>query len=202
LIRACTRQQPAQTRAQTSEQDISLAFDTGHSTWATLQVYNEAEKPTWDPEEELLVRQVADQLSLALQNAQLFQETQARAEELAVLNDVGKALTGALSIEQITEITYGGISRLFDARNFYIAFYEQETNEIVFPHNVSESVVDSSITRIPLKSRLHGAHHSHKGKHFGRQRNRHLVARTWGNAHGRASHVVSGRAAPHPAIMC
>ncbi len=149
-LAAPVRSTAAPIRAQTSEQDISLAFDTGHSTWATLQVYNEAEKPAWDPEEELLVRQVADQLSLALQNAQLFQETQTRAEELTVLNEVGKALTGALSIEQITEVTYGGISRLFDTRNFYIAFYEQETNEIVFPHNVSESVVDRSITRIPL----------------------------------------------------
>ncbi|HQV94813.1 MAG TPA: GAF domain-containing protein, partial [Anaerolineales bacterium] len=170
---------PVQTRAHTSEQDISLAFDTGHSTWSTLQVFNETDRSNWDPEEELLVRQVTDQLSLALQNAQLFQETQARAEELAVLNDVGRALTGALSIEQITEITYGGISRLFDARNFYIAFYEPETNEIVFPHNVSESVLDRSITRIPLSRGFTG--------HIIRTRESILVGNgtdTWLREHG------------------
>jgi PAS domain S-box-containing protein len=140
----------AQPRTQTSTQDISLAFNDGQSTWATVQVFNESEKAQWDPEEEMLVRQVADQLNLALQNAQLFQETQERAEELRVLNEVGQALTATLNIEQITEITYNGISRLFDAKNFYIAFYDPETNEVFFPHNVTESVLDKSITRLAM----------------------------------------------------
>ena len=129
---------------------MALAFQAGQNNWATLQVVDETNQRKWSPDDELLVRQVADQLSLALENARLFQETQSRAAELSVLNEVGQALAATLNIDQITEITYGGIQRLFDARNFYIAFYDRENNEIVFPHNVSESVVDRSITRLPL----------------------------------------------------
>ncbi|MFT3894805.1 MAG: GAF domain-containing protein [Anaerolineales bacterium] len=54
---------------------MSLAFQMGQTTWATLQVIDEAEERRWTPDEQLLVKQVADQLSLALENAQLFQET-------------------------------------------------------------------------------------------------------------------------------
>jgi len=137
-------------RASLTTKDISLAFQAGQNNWATLQVMDETEQRKWSPDDELLVRQVADQLSLALENAHLFKETQSRAEELSVLNEVGRALAGTLNLDQIMEITYGGIARLFDAKNFYIAFYDKQKNEITFPHNVSESVVDRSITRLPL----------------------------------------------------
>lgn len=136
--------------AQRSRDSLALAFQTGQNDWATLQVVDDSNQRKWSPDDEILVRQVADQLSLALENARLFQETQTRAAELAVLNEVGQALAATLNIKQITEITYGGIRRLFDARNFYIAFYDAAKNEVIFPHNVTESVVDESITHLPL----------------------------------------------------
>jgi PAS domain S-box-containing protein len=137
-------------RASHSAKDISLAFQAGQNNWATLQVMDETQGRKWSPDDELLVRQVADQLSLALENARLFQETESRARELSVLNEVGQALAATLNIEQITEITYNGISRLFDARNFYMALFDEQKNEIIFPRNVSESQLDTVITRLPL----------------------------------------------------
>ncbi|MGE5375930.1 MAG: hypothetical protein ACM3XO_12810, partial [Bacteroidota bacterium] len=68
---------------------MSLAFQTGQNSWATLQVMDEVDERRWSQDEQLLVKQVADQLSLALENAQLFQETQSRAEELVILNELG-----------------------------------------------------------------------------------------------------------------
>ena len=130
--------------------EISLAFQAGQNSWATLQVLDDDQEKQWTPDDELLVRQVVDQLSLALENARLFKETEARAREVSVLNEVGQALAASLNIEQITEITYDGIARLFDARNFYIAYFDESTNEVIFPHNVTGSIVDRSITRLPL----------------------------------------------------
>ncbi|HSA99547.1 MAG TPA: GAF domain-containing protein, partial [Anaerolineales bacterium] len=100
--------------------------------------------------EQLLVKQVADQLSLALENARLFQETQARAEELEILNQLAQSLSSQLNINQIVETIYSGIARLIDARNFYVGFYDAKTNEIVFPQNVSESDIERDITRLPM----------------------------------------------------
>ena len=53
---------------------LSLAFQMGQNSWATLQVMDEGVERKWTQDEQLLVKQVADQLSLALENAQLFQE--------------------------------------------------------------------------------------------------------------------------------
>ncbi len=75
---------------------MSLAFQAGQESWATLQVLDEAEQRKWTQDEQLLVKQVADQLSLALENARLFQETQSRAEELSVLNEMGRELSTKL----------------------------------------------------------------------------------------------------------
>jgi len=55
---------------------MSLAFRTDENNWATLRVVDETEPRTWAMEEQMLVKQVTDQLSLALENARLFQETQ------------------------------------------------------------------------------------------------------------------------------
>jgi PAS domain S-box-containing protein len=129
---------------------LSLAFPAGSQNWATLQILDETAPRAWSPDEQLLVKQVADQLSLALENAQLFQETKRRAEETAVLNDLGRSLASRLTLDQVIAEVYNGITRLLNAKNFYIAFYDKEANEVVFPQNVSESELDRSITRLPL----------------------------------------------------
>ena len=82
---------------------ISLAFQMGQNAWATLQVLDEAEERRWTPDEQLLVKQVTDQLSLALENAKLFQETQRRAQEMTALAEVGREISATLEIETVLE---------------------------------------------------------------------------------------------------
>ncbi|HXF84059.1 MAG TPA: GAF domain-containing protein [Anaerolineales bacterium] len=148
-VRRTVNLSTAQPVVQT-ETSFALAFQAGQNTWATLQIVDEANPRQWSPDEQALVKQVADQLSLALENARLFQETQARAEELSILNEVSQALASTLNIDQIIEIIYRGIGRLFDTKNFYVALYDQKKKEILFPQNVTESPIDRSITRLPL----------------------------------------------------
>jgi PAS domain S-box-containing protein len=97
-----------------------------------------------------LVRPLVVGAAVAINNAQLFQETVRRAEETAALNELGRSLASRLTLDQVVVEVYNGIRRLLDAKNFYIAFYERETNEIYFPQNVTDSAVDSAITRLPL----------------------------------------------------
>ena len=112
---------------------MTLAFQAGQNSWATLQVMDEAESRTWTQDEQLLVKQVADQLSLALENARLFQETQARAEELSVLNEMGNELSTKLDIKGIAEVIFKYTSRLMDTKNFYVAIYDEKTDEKSYP---------------------------------------------------------------------
>ncbi|MBK8783984.1 MAG: PAS domain S-box protein [Anaerolineales bacterium] len=54
----------------------SVNIPTGDRDWMTLRLLDETQGRTWTTDEQLLIRQVTDQLSLALENARLFQEAQ------------------------------------------------------------------------------------------------------------------------------
>ncbi|MCS6908823.1 MAG: GAF domain-containing protein, partial [Anaerolineales bacterium] len=94
----------------------------------------------WDPDEILLLEQVAEQLRLALEDANLFQQTkqalsktEERARELSVLNDLSRALTSATNLDQIFRAVYEHVSQLMEAYNFYIAIYDEARDRIRFP---------------------------------------------------------------------
>ena len=112
---------------------LSLAFQAGQNSWATLQVVDDSDRRAWSQDEQLLVKQVADQLSLALENARLFQETQSRAEELSVLNEMGRELSTNLDPNAIAEVVYRYTSRLMDTSDFFVALYDEKNEEKSYP---------------------------------------------------------------------
>jgi signal transduction histidine kinase/CheY-like chemotaxis protein len=115
---------------------LSLPFRTDADSWSVLEVVNSPEKGDWSQEEQLLAKQVTDQLSLALENARLFQEAQSRAEELAILNEMGRELSAQLDTKGIAETIYRQASRLMDTTTFFINLYDEKTNTISFPVTV------------------------------------------------------------------
>ena len=102
------------------------------------------------------MREVAERVSLALDNAQLFEEARIRAEEMSVLNELGQALNARLDVQQVLSQVYAGLSRLIDTTNFYIALYNPEAHTLSFPVNVSKSVIDQDITTISADEGLTG----------------------------------------------
>jgi PAS domain S-box-containing protein len=143
---------------------LSLAFQMDNRNWATLQVVDEAAGRNWDPDEQLLVKQVVDQLSQALESARLFQETRSRAEELSVLNEMGRELTSLFSIENIAETINKYTSRLMDGTNLFVILYDENTREVnpifvvsnreritVPPRSLGDGLEDYVLrTRLPL----------------------------------------------------
>jgi GAF domain-containing protein len=91
-------------------------------------------------EDELrLLSSLMDQAAIAIQNVRLFEEARLRAEELAVLNELGQALTARLDVQQVLEEAYRGASRLLDTTNFYIALYDPQTQTVHFPLALEEN---------------------------------------------------------------
>ena len=82
---------------------LSTAFRTDEKSWATLKVVDEVGQRTWGTEEQMLVKQVADQLSLALENARLFQEAQRRAKEMTALAEVAREISATLELQGVLE---------------------------------------------------------------------------------------------------
>jgi signal transduction histidine kinase len=77
------------------------------------------------------LRIVANQLANAIENARLFREREWRITELDILNDTGRALSSALELDELLETVHQQVSRIFDTTNFYIATYEEDSDEWV-----------------------------------------------------------------------
>jgi len=112
---------------------IAMPFRTDVESWQLLEITNPSENRLWGKEEQLLVKQVTDQLSLALENARLFQRTNQQAVELQVLNEMGRELSAQLDITGVAETLQKYTGRLMDTTNFLIAFYNPETQQLDFP---------------------------------------------------------------------
>ncbi len=90
----------------------------------------ESDQPAAFDEEDLrFLQRLADHAAVASSNARLFQERGRRITELAILNEIGRALASSLDLGELLETIRQQVSRLFDTTNFYIAAYDEETDE-------------------------------------------------------------------------
>ncbi len=83
---------------------IALPFRTDADSWSLLEVVSPPERGVWSQEDQLLARQVTDQLSLALENAHLLTETQQRNKELATLNEIIGSANQTLELTEILDV--------------------------------------------------------------------------------------------------
>lgn len=104
--------------------------------------------------EQALLSGIAQQVGQALERARLSAATQQalaateqRQRELALLNDMGRALTAQTDVDGVLDVIYEHIGRLMDATNFYIALYEPTLNEIEFALNVTGNQVERHTDR-------------------------------------------------------
>ncbi len=72
---------------------------------------------------------VATQAAISIQNARLFTERQARITEMAILTEIGQALSSALELSELVETVYRQVGRIFDTTNFYIVTYVEGSND-------------------------------------------------------------------------
>lgn len=74
-----------------------------------------------------LLESIADQAAMAIRNARLF-------EAMRVVNEMGCALSGDIRLEreQILELIHEEAGKLMDAGNMYVAFYNEQKDEVSF----------------------------------------------------------------------
>ncbi|MBE0671425.1 MAG: GAF domain-containing protein [Anaerolineales bacterium] len=82
-----------------------------------------------------LLQTLANAMSVSLENARLFDETQRllkiteeRAGELGILNDIGKALTSTLDVKTLTYNVGDKVREIFSAEIVDILMYDSKTN--------------------------------------------------------------------------
>ncbi len=110
----------------------------------------EADQPNAFSEEDAAALEIAaDQLAVAIQNSRLFQESQRRVAELATINEIGRAISGTLDVDQLSTLIHSQVGKLLDNRSFFIALYDadRELIHIIF-------VVENGRREAPLTLKL------------------------------------------------
>lgn len=106
-------------------------FQVSENDWATLRLVDESQNRAWTADEQLLIQQVTDQLSLALENARLFQETQKRAQELQAVNQVVSSVSGSLDLKSTLQSIADNLVNLLAAQNVGIALMSNDKTNLI-----------------------------------------------------------------------
>ena len=110
-----------------------------------ISLQNMEAEEAFDAADVRLLGTLTNSMSVALENARLFDETQRllketeqRAAELATVNTVGTALAGELDLNALIELVGEQIRNAFEADVAYVALLDEESGMIHFPYQYGE----------------------------------------------------------------
>lgn len=111
--------------------EMALPLISRGQALGALSIQSEREAAFSD-EDITALQTMADQVANAIENARLFEQTETRAEELTILNEMARAYTQSFDVSQIIELTYNFVDRLMDVPNFYLALYDSREQIVDF----------------------------------------------------------------------
>ncbi len=78
---------------------------------------------TFSPADSELLSLFANQAAIAIRNVRLYDDARSRAERLAVVNHVARAVGATLDLDHLMETVYREVMSVFEADAFFIALY-------------------------------------------------------------------------------
>ncbi len=131
--------------------ELAVPVELQDQALGLLEFIDENPDRRWSLEEQRLVEEVADQLSLALENAQLFQTEQRRAREMAMLHEVTLDIAQQqLALDSVLDIMTQRAMQLLDSDGGGVWLWREEDQELELV--ITYQVVDHDITGRRLKS--------------------------------------------------
>lgn len=76
---------------------------------------------------------LAHQVTIAIENARLFEQTTKRAQRLSMLNDIGREISMLTDLPTLMETVYHQVNRALSTDLFFIGLYDKEKNKLSFP---------------------------------------------------------------------
>jgi len=87
----------------------------------------------YTPENISVLSGAANQVAITIENAQLYEISQARAEQLATLNEIGRSISTLRDLNGVMESAYHLLQHALALDAFYIALYHPEDQTISYP---------------------------------------------------------------------
>ena len=120
----------------------------GDRAIGALAIMTRTERHFTDEEQELLDL-FAAKAATALENARLFEEHQRKVEELSILNEVARSVTGQVDIAKLAEAVQRQVGRVLDARSITFALYDGAAAQFDLVLDMRDGVRGAPDRRIP-----------------------------------------------------
>src|SRR5215216_3509688 len=113
---------------------IGVPFTIGNVMLGALSLHDFEDEHAFHESDERLLQTLANSMSIALENARLFDETEQRAAELAIINSVQQGLSSKLDMQAIYDLVGDKIREIFRDTDAEIRIYDPKTNLVHFPY--------------------------------------------------------------------
>lgn len=105
----------------------------GEEAIGTLSVQNFTQENVFTEDDVRLLMTIAANLGIAIRNAQLYDETRRRAEQLETLRQISLLLTSNLNIDHVLRTLHKQCQQVVPIDCFYVALYDETTHGIHLP---------------------------------------------------------------------
>jgi signal transduction histidine kinase len=132
--------QPLVIQGEAPRSEVFVPLVVGGQSTGVVSLQNLDREHAFDEGHIRLLTTLAGSLSVALENARLFEETRQRAAELAIVNDVGQALAEQLELDALIERLGDQLREAFDADIVYVALLDRRRDLIEFAYHNEDGV--------------------------------------------------------------
>jgi signal transduction histidine kinase len=128
-----------------SKSFVAVPILTGNEAKGLIIIENYEKEDAYSDSDIRLLTTLANSMSVALENARLFDETlrlykesEQRASELSTVNSITKAIVGHLEINKLIEMVGDSTKEQFNANIVYVALLNKKTQMIEFPYGYGD----------------------------------------------------------------
>lgn len=106
----------------------------------TVDLFDVTQERFWNEEEKALASSVVEQMALAVENARLFEDAQARAQELATINQISQAATMAHDLETLFQGIYEQLKTTMPCDAMIVNLHDAATGETRTPFLIDNDI--------------------------------------------------------------
>ncbi|MCB0103482.1 MAG: GAF domain-containing protein [Anaerolineales bacterium] len=120
---------------------IAIPILVGDQVFGSLSIQNIEQEEAFQESDLNLLMTLTSSMGISIQNARLFDETQTllsetnqRAEELSLINEILAGLDPNMDIQSVYDRTGNKIREVFDAQTVVLSIYDEQTKLVYYPY--------------------------------------------------------------------
>jgi diguanylate cyclase (GGDEF)-like protein len=131
---------------------LSLPIRRSRTLVSILNIYSKGKPRVFTDHEVDLAQLYADEIAVVMENISLYEDLKGKAEQLAILNAVGIAVTSTLKLDEVLWTVYEQVQPLVRQDSFAVAIYDEIQEALVFPLRVEHGTIMFEPLVINLRS--------------------------------------------------